>query len=793
MAEEQTVNDNAQLTYTHKVQVGVTPLKEYGLALARTVKFPRKVMPKAEQILQKIKDQRVNELLNRSAAPNTGADGKGDGGEWTKEKLLYDLYSSIATICRQVSVADFCGDVDGDLKGILRGFGMKCSQDLRDSIRNRSLEETFNESRLFKKGGNETVVSDCTTQKEESIGNGVGQRDKQEQVQDEVDDSNETIPETPQSVLFPYSQESNVTNVTNTSWMTKTSNDSQKERTILSQVSYHSLLRRLAAKKDQHGNEVVMKNPFNEHKGFPVLPIVRSINGGATLDLNRDQRRQEIHSPDLFEDNDLLDQLPKTPPRRTTTDKERIETNQLRAGGDNRLLMESQNKTKEKNSMKKIEAMTRKKMSVSSFFDETILSTHDPDQLWDNLQTQIRMENQKSFKFDSPEQMNNTQQFFASQFEKSSQENPAQNDEKFVTRNGRAIPCTVTSNESNNKHRRIDADQFRFDTTVELKNAQKMHQMKDESIEVDSPDTLAMEKDLLDDYQEYEPNANNEEDQDNYSFSNAPNELLWTQESNAANEEEKKRCYGTQQCSSGSNYRFRLGLLSKYHTSSTPSQKPIEFNSQGHTSESFETPHYPPSTPSPASVRSGPQEFIAKYGKIVQENYKRSQSQSNQMPILSNKSSQNGAKDFLDKYGAKILENKLFKEPPVRFAAPPPKRDLKFSGNRHFNMNSSVSSISSIHSNEPPVTKKDYSEWLGQYCRGRVQSLGIVPLNRKRGHNSTIRSSKAKIDIESVNKKWESYYSEYNNNASSGSSSSSHIPEKRVSFSGAQGQGRKEH
>ncbi|CAD7089356.1 unnamed protein product [Hermetia illucens] len=53
-AEQNVVEDRLHLTYTHKVMEGVTPIRGYGLALARTVRFPPGVIERAEEIYQQL-------------------------------------------------------------------------------------------------------------------------------------------------------------------------------------------------------------------------------------------------------------------------------------------------------------------------------------------------------------------------------------------------------------------------------------------------------------------------------------------------------------------------------------------------------------------------------------------------------------------------------------------------------------------------------------------------------------------------------------------------------------------
>lgn len=733
-----------KLCYTHRVQVGINPLKEYGLALARTVKFPRKVIPKAEEILERIKNLRVNELI--STTRSTGMSGTlNSSSNLSREKMFYDLYASVVSICRRVCVDDISVNVEEDLKGILREFSGKCSQDFRDSIRNLSLEENFNQSTLFARNLNDTL--------NESDRNQSPMREDRRQMEDDEED---VIPETPQ-----LTQLSNVTNVTNTSWMTEIEKvKDNDDMTIISELSYHSLLRRLAEKRksDSKDNE-----RFNEHKGFQVLPFVKPLRSQERVDveiINKDLNSRK-ESPEIFMDN--FKEIPETPESINNysiiNQRGLLPTNNVQAGGDNRLLVESQGYLNKNIIQPDCDHKT-------SFFDHTI----NGDELWSDLQSQM---DEEQFKFDSPEQLNNTQKFFsASQFAATQEENIYKKNiqidspnysfrnERFVKKTGRNIPCTITSNDLP----KDNEETFKFDQ--ENNDSFKNYFSFEES-----PETIQLEKDILNDL-----DNNNDLDDLNISFPSPQKDFLLTQRS-------QEICDSQLPSSNNSNYNFRLGLLDRNKLQNTVvnTPPPDKLN------------YASPSASSTGTVRSEPHSFIVKYGKIIQDNYRKSQSQ--QQPLKKPVDPNNGAKEFLEKYGGKIMEQKLFKQPPpVTFPLPSSSRGCitntqSPSNPRHFNMNSTASSISSIHSNEPEVTKKDYSGWLAQYCKSRAMSLGMPKNNRKRPHNSTMKSNRSKMDIDLVNRRWESYYTEYNNNVNdddskSEANSNSTFVEKRVSFYG---------
>lgn len=762
VAEENNANGQKQLSYTHRVQVGVTPLKEYGLALARTVKFPRKVIPKAEEILQRIKERRITELTNSSTGDRSLAHSSSNCStadeEGTKEKLLYDLYSSLASICRRVATDNFNENVDTELKGVLTEFGSKCSQDLRSSIRNLSLKETFNNSRLFLKA---THTISCKID-DTLLRVGMGEEELHSGVTSEDDD--EIIPETPNSKVI-FTPFSDVTKATNTSWLTNVEEESQEsdnDTTIATQFSYQRMLRKLAERAESQNGDGTDLSPFNAHKGFPVLPYVKQLrlNEKEKDNIVRWKAENSEMKVEVEIDNDSPDLFPSETEavgdvRFYDQTEGRVE--QLKAGGDNILLEESRNDLTPFPEL-------GKRDSVSSFFDDDTLRNNDPEVLWETIQTQLRKESEeeKSFRFDSPEQANNTQLSFASQFE-----NRSQDGDRFEVRNGRSIPCTVTTKSCMPAVN--DEQQFRFDTTLEGDGRDRRSEYL--WTQVESSDPIRSNTEILEKLRNSPPQVTGDYKltPQLWSLPDSEARALWTQEVSPTDKD--TQYIQTQQCSIDSNYNFRLGLLMNPQNINTPSRDPMErFNHK-----SIGGP-----SPSPTPTRSNRSEsnaFIAKYGRIIQENYNKSQSQANRPRGHCNrKSSQNDCKAFLENCRAKAMEKKLFKEPPIPLGNSSVSRP-----NQKLHLNASVSSISSIHSNEPQVSKQDYSQWLGQYCRSRVQSLG-VPTNRKRCHNSTMRRSRVRADIESVNQRWESYYSEMNNSRSSGSSTRSPNPGKQVSF-----------
>lgn len=781
------MNGAVQLTYTHRVQVGVTAVKEYGLALARTVKFPRKIIPKAENILQKIKDQRVSELINSSDRETSI-----NSETWTKEKLMYDLYASVATICRRGALLGQSVRDGNEIRQILRDFGGKCSQDLRDSIRNLTLEDTFNQSRFFtkKKGSDESA----------------SQMELQESVSRVIEEDEEEIPETPHSSLTQESiksRDSNSTFMSGVDVLDCSTDD--KNRTNLSRLSYHSLIKRMAEKAKPGGFPIQKKEPriviplvkenLKKIVDFPRpgratgnLMKKKESNNIGRRDMNFMRERVECHSPEVF------DYREKATLREM---EEEFEESITAAGGDNELTGGL--------GQKKSQILESPEKMRKSFFNDTIA---DLDLPWETFTQDDTQDRRNGFLFDSPEKKDKSREFFDESLggEKAAPLFDDNHTSKFQMKNGKRIPCTATSNRGDKLTSQADAPVDFFDTTFKGSSSQNssfsdydffaptqrrpehsqincsqtqnqfdsfdstfnMDEDDDDTIEdseeinlnptLDSPDTIDLEREFL--------NSLGEEGEDDFSGQT-------TQEIHIPRENNNVQ---PRTSLDNSNYNFRLGLLDLHKRN----QKRTDNDESNEKTPSVNERSHP-----------RPHEFIAKYGKIIEENYKRTQSQPKLQSVShSEQDSQNVVREFREKYGSVLKERNVFKQPPVRFAVPQKTRPIqkmtqRVSSELNCSMQSPLSSIRSPGPSPPPE-KRDYSEWLSQYCRSRVKSLGVPAVNRKRPHNSSsVRSARSKMHIESVNKKWESYYTNSNlNMSSSGSDMVSGSVAKRVSFGG---------
>ena len=108
LVHERIVEDKVRLDFKYKVQSGASMVKNYGLALARTLRFPSSLIDRAEELIQTIEDESVIPFLNdTSRTKNRDDDDVTMGDETSKiienatqeinglERDVIDLYSYV--------------------------------------------------------------------------------------------------------------------------------------------------------------------------------------------------------------------------------------------------------------------------------------------------------------------------------------------------------------------------------------------------------------------------------------------------------------------------------------------------------------------------------------------------------------------------------------------------------------------------------------------------------------------------------------------------------------------------
>lgn len=323
--------------------MGVTPIQEYGLALARTVRFPLTTIPKAEQILAKLREARVSQISSNNSCLSS------EKISSDNERKFYDVYASIATSYRK----DNKEAAAAELAAMFSAFKPKCTQTLIDSIRVQPIEDTLNSSALFKQVArlNESIADKTVTSRTS-------------------DESQGTF----------ITVESARTAVSDTSWMS-VKGVQRNDTTDLSKLSHHSLMRRIANHNDDI-TDIIERSSIN---GSYVT--VDEVN--ATTSVTEKDTSQQNNSPVIFEEtleeNDDHFRLSGICPVVSTS--QRSIRDRVFACGDGSAI-----DTQKKRSPVEVSNPIK---NQESFFEEPAIG----DCSWNDMQCEETME----FKFDSPE------------------------------------------------------------------------------------------------------------------------------------------------------------------------------------------------------------------------------------------------------------------------------------------------------------------------------------------------------------------------------------------------------
>lgn len=151
LVEERIVNcdDQPRLEFKYKIQSGPTTIKNYGLALARCLRFPSTLIDRAEEIVDQILDESIIDITENTQkqSPDGSESMEVDETNETSnasqemsalDKDVIDLYSYVLLMMsnnkKQSNSVDI---VNQKLMGLIE----KMSPDFRDLIKNSSLEE----------------------------------------------------------------------------------------------------------------------------------------------------------------------------------------------------------------------------------------------------------------------------------------------------------------------------------------------------------------------------------------------------------------------------------------------------------------------------------------------------------------------------------------------------------------------------------------------------------------------------------------------------------------------------
>lgn len=101
LVTEKSVDDKPRLEYSYKIQSGPSPIKSYGLALARCLKFPTSLIERAEELLIQVEDEtffsktRGKKPANRDETLNTTSTSYVASSMAELDKDVIDLFSYV--------------------------------------------------------------------------------------------------------------------------------------------------------------------------------------------------------------------------------------------------------------------------------------------------------------------------------------------------------------------------------------------------------------------------------------------------------------------------------------------------------------------------------------------------------------------------------------------------------------------------------------------------------------------------------------------------------------------------
>lgn len=147
---EKTVEDKPRLEYKYKIQSGPSPIKSYGLALARCLRFPTSLINRAEEVLNQVEDE---SFFNKSRTKKPGS--KDDTLNTTTtssvasamaelDKDVIDLYSYVLLLMSsdkgQEEESASLAVINQKLKNLIE----KMTPEFREFVKNSPLQDVIN-------------------------------------------------------------------------------------------------------------------------------------------------------------------------------------------------------------------------------------------------------------------------------------------------------------------------------------------------------------------------------------------------------------------------------------------------------------------------------------------------------------------------------------------------------------------------------------------------------------------------------------------------------------------------
>lgn len=76
--KQKIVDEKVRLEFKYQVQAGPSPVKNYGLALARSLRFPSSMLDRADELISKVEDDSVIPFVNEVDKQKDNEDSDGD-------------------------------------------------------------------------------------------------------------------------------------------------------------------------------------------------------------------------------------------------------------------------------------------------------------------------------------------------------------------------------------------------------------------------------------------------------------------------------------------------------------------------------------------------------------------------------------------------------------------------------------------------------------------------------------------------------------------------------------------
>lgn len=161
LVEEKIVDEKMRLDFKYKIHSGPSPVKNYGIALARALRFPSSLIDRADDLIDKIEDESVLKYLNdvsddkKKLVQNNE---NGDGEDVTMqdeskktintteeinelEKDVIDLYSYVLLLMSTEKDKKFDHISIEIINEKLRELIQTMSPEFRDLLKQSSLDE----------------------------------------------------------------------------------------------------------------------------------------------------------------------------------------------------------------------------------------------------------------------------------------------------------------------------------------------------------------------------------------------------------------------------------------------------------------------------------------------------------------------------------------------------------------------------------------------------------------------------------------------------------------------------